>query len=155
VSWQTFASRFQIGDAMFLRLLCIPLGLAQRALANVCVHCPVLVDYSLVHGAGESSQSPVHDTVSPVRRTSGGNALCTATAANPAESCADELLGVGHEKRRLANLAHGACDEVRLNELHLDTLGFQLGAESSRPLLQESLATAVGREVGRGEDAAE
>jgi len=119
------------------------------------VHGPVLVDNSLVHGAGESGQSPVHDAVSPVGSASSSNTLRTTAAANPAKSGADELLGVGHEQRRLADLAHGACDQVRLNELDLDTLGFQFGAESGRPLLQESLATAVSREVGRGEDAAE
>lgn len=119
------------------------------------MHASVLVDNSLVHGAGESGQSPVHNAVSPVRRAGSGNSLRTTTAANSAESGSNKLLGVGHEQRRLADLAHGACDQVGLNELDLDTLGFQLGAESGGPLLEESLATAVSREVGRGKDAAE
>ena len=149
-----FASRFQ-HVSFFLRLLRIPLRLAQRALADVCVHGSVLVDNSLVHGAGESGQSPVHNAVSPVGRAGSGDALRTTTAANPAESGADKLLGVGNEQGRLADLAHGACDQVRLHELNLDALGLQLGAESGGPLLKESFAAAVSREVGSRENAAE
>ena len=150
-----FQSQVVFRMSLFLRLLRIPLRLTQRALADVCVHGSVLVDNSLVHGAGESGQSPVHNAVSPVGRAGSGDALRTTTAANPAESGADKLLGVGNEQGRLADLAHGACDQVRLHELNLDALGLQLGAESGGPLLKESFAAAVSREVGSRENAAE
>ena len=138
-----------------LRLLRIALGLAQSTLADIHVHSPVLVKNGLVHGTSEGSESPVHDAVSPVWGAGRGNTLRTTTAANPAESGADKLLGVGNEQGRLADLAHGACDQVRLHELNLDALGLQLGAESGGPLLKESFAAAVSREVGSRENAAE
>ncbi|RXK33794.1 hypothetical protein BBD39_07815 [Arsenophonus endosymbiont of Bemisia tabaci Asia II 3] len=97
----------------------------------------------------------MHNSVGPVRSAGRSDSLCTAAAADFAESGANELLGVRHKQRRLADLAHSASDEVRLHELDLDAVGLELRAESSRPLLEEGLAAAVSREVGCREDAAE
>jgi hypothetical protein len=138
-----------------LRFLRIALGLAQSTLADIHVHSSVLVKNGLVHGTSKGSESPVHDTMGPVWGASRGNTLRTTTAADLAESGANELLGVGHEQRCLADLAHGAGDEVGLHKLDLDTLRLELRAKSSRPLLQERLAAAVCRKVGSWQDAAE
>lgn len=138
-----------------LRLLSLTLSLAQCTLADILVHAPVLVDNDLVHRASEGSKSPVHDAVSPVRSAGRSDSLCTAAAADLAESSANKLLRVRHEQRCLADLAHSAGDEVRLHELDLNAVWLELGAESSRPLLEEGLAAAVGCEVRRRENAAE
>lgn len=140
------------------RTLClfgVSLGLAQCALADVRVHASVLVDDNLVHRASESAQCPMHDTMGPVRCAGSSDTLRTTAAADLAQSCADELLRVGNKHGCLANLAHGASDEVRLHKLDLDALGLELRAECGRPLLQECFAAAVRSEVGRGQDTAE
>lgn len=140
---------------ILLRLLGLALSLAQRTLADVQVHASVLVNNDLVHGAGESRKSPVHDTVGPVRGAGRSDSLCTTAAANLAESSTNKLLGVRHKQGCLADLAHSAGDKVRLHELDLNAVRLEFGAESGGPLLEESLAAAVGRKVGCGKDAAE
>lgn len=138
-----------------LRLLRLALSLTQCTLADVKMHSSVLVKNGLVHGTSEGSESPVHNAMGPVWCAGGSDTLGTTTAADLAESSTNELLGVGHEQRCLADLAHSAGDKVGLHKLDLDSLGLKLRAESGRPLLKERLAAAVCRKVGSGQDAAE
>lgn len=131
--------------------LCFP----QGAVANIDVHATVDLDDNVRPLAKEPRQEPLHQTVTPVWSACESHILRTTRTPDFAECGLDELLGIGHQRRRLADLGHGGGDEVRLDALNVDTVRLELRAKGSGPLLQESLATGVGRQEGCREEAAE
>lgn len=107
------------------------------------MHTTVDFDQVIAPLSNETRQEPVHESMTPVRCAGEGNILCTSTSANLAEHSADKLFGVRDEQRRLADLRHGGGDEMGLDALDADAVGFELGAESGGPLLEEGLGTRV------------
>lgn len=144
-----------MGTAAYLLLLSFALSLPQCAITDINVHATVDLDHNMASLAQESRQEPLHKTMAPVRRAGECNVLRTARAADLAQHRLDELLGVGDQRGRLADLGHGCGDQMGLHALDVHAVGLQLGAESSAPLLQEGLAAGVGRQQRSGEEATE
>ena len=93
--------------------------------------------------------------MAPIGCACEGNILRATRATNLAERSLDKLLGVGHQRRGLANLGHGGGDQMRLDALDVHTVGLKLRTESSGPLLQECLAAGIGCQKRGGEETAE
>ncbi|OSS47668.1 hypothetical protein B5807_07317 [Epicoccum nigrum] len=141
--------------AACLLFLSLALGLPQCAITDINVHATVDLDHNMAPLAQKPRQKPLHKPMAPVRRAGERNVLRTARAADLAQYRLDELFGVGDQCGRLANLGHGRSNQVRLHALDVHTVGLQLRAESSGPLLQEGLAARVGCQKRGGEETTE
>lgn len=139
---------------MRLLLLCLPSSLAQSAVADVDVHVLVHPEGDVAVGTNSVLNNPLENGVAPPGGVGVGEGL-GAVEANLAESRADERLGAGDEEAAAADLAHSSGDEVADNKVDIDALVLELGRESAAPVLEESLAAAVGGEVGSGHDTGE
>jgi hypothetical protein len=137
-----------------LLLLGVPLSLSKRTFPDALMHAPVHLDNSIRALSQEARKKPMHESVAPVWCTCKGHTLCASAPSDLAQCSIHELLRVGHEGGRLADLGHGRGDEVRLDTLDVYTVGLEFGSERGGPLLQESLAAGVGCEEGCGEEAA-
>lgn len=136
---------------MRLLLLGLTSSLLESTVADVDVHVLVQLEGEVAVDANSVLNNPLENGVAPPGGVGVGEGL-GAVEANLAESRADELLGVGNEEAGAADLAHGSGDEVADNKVDIDALILELGRKSAAPVLEESLAAAVGREVGSGHD---
>lgn len=139
---------------MRLLLLGLTSSLAESAVADVNVHVLVQLEGKVAVGTNGVLNHPLEHRMAPPGGVGVREGL-GAVEANLAESGADELLGVGNEKAGAANLAHGSGDEVANNKVDIDALVLELRRESAAPVLEESLAAAVGGEVWSGHNAGE
>lgn len=130
-------------EATSLLLLSFPGSLPQSAVTDINVHATVELDKQIAALANKSRQEPMHQAVAPVGSAGEGNVLSTSMAADLAQNSANELFRIGNQQRRLPDLGHSGGDKMRLDTLDADTEGLKLGAESRRPLLEESLGAGV------------
>ena len=93
--------------------------------------------------------------MTPVRRARIRPSLRPSRPANFTQYALNKGPRVRHHGTGSAYFGHGGRDEVGLDELDLDVVGCQFGAEGGGPLLQEGLAAAVCGEEGRREETAE
>lgn len=98
--------------------------------------------------------SPVHDSMSPVRGIR-SRSLGSPLGTDASKGALDKVAWVRDERGGLADLGHGGGDEVGEDELGLDVVGGELGAERGGPLLEEGFGAGVGCEEGGGEETAE
>lgn len=137
-----------------LLLLGLTGSLPEGTVADVNVHLPVLPDSESAGVANSAVNDPLEHVVAPPGGIGVGKVL-VAVETNLTKSSLDKLLGARDEEAGAANLAHGSGDEVRDDKLNINAMGGKLRGERRAPVLEESLAAAVGGEVGGGHGAGE
>jgi hypothetical protein len=140
-----------LSQPQLLSLLRLPLCLGQSPLPYVLMHGQILRQSKIPHRARKRPDDPQKEAMTPPRRARIRYPLRAATAPDLGERSGDELARRGHHGAGAANLAHGARDEMALDDAHVDAGG----GEPHGPVLQEGLAAGVGRQQRGREDAAE
>lgn len=106
-------------------LLRLPRRFPERPPSDILMHASIDLDQLLAPLTHEAGQEPMHQTMAPVRRAREGNVLRTTAASNLPQHSTNELLRVRHQERGFPNLGHGGGDEVGLDALDKDAVGFE------------------------------
>lgn len=89
---------------------------------------------------------PEHECVAPPGGVRVGRSL-VSSETNLSQASLNKRSGIGDQQACTANLAHGCGDEVTEYNVDIDVIIGQLRRQSVAPLLEECLATRIGRQV--------
>lgn len=98
----------------------------------------------LVGQADSVLDPPLHDAMGPEWSASVGDVAGSSGNIDLSKSSLDKVAWIWNGSRWLADLRHGGGDQVGDNEVNIDIILLELGAEGGGPLLEEGFGSGIG-----------